>query len=244
MSGYASTNYGPPPMGQSNLVNGLPATQQQQTPQGVAGALPPPFSASQQHIQQQQQQILQQKQPQQQQLLSQPVPTLQSNMSKYLPPTSNSASSAPNGPMRPLESSPTQAPAGNLPPHMRPSGMSGLPGGMPLTNGGGGSGDLSTNSSRTASPSLTHQAQFGGYNATTPMSHVPSGNVTPSNPKYAVASAASLSGSMQNLSINRTNGAAPANMPPSMTAQQHRQVSIAPNQAQQQQTPFLNNYQV
>ncbi|XP_011181486.2 protein transport protein Sec24A isoform X2 [Zeugodacus cucurbitae] len=240
MSGYANTNYGPPPMGQTNFVNGLPATQQQQMTQGIAGAPPPAFTASQQ---QQQQQILQQKQPQQQQLLSQPAPTLQSNMSKFLPPTSNSASSAINGPTRPLA---TAAPASNLPPHMRPPGINGPPGGgMPLTNGGGGSGDLSTNSSRTASPSLAQQAQFGGYNAKPPMSHAPIGIVTPSNPQYASAGAAGLSGSMQNLSINRTNGVASANMPPPTTVQQQRQPSIPTSQPQQQQQqqPFPSNYQ-
>ncbi|XP_050322830.1 protein transport protein Sec24A [Bactrocera neohumeralis] len=245
MSGYANTNYGPPPMGQTNLVNGLPATQQQQqTAQGVAGAPPSPFSANhQQQIQQQQQQILQQKQPQQQQLLSQPVPTLQSNMSKFLPPTSNSASSAAlNGPTRP-PSATAQAAASNLPPHMRPPGMNGPQGAMPLTNGGGGSGDLSTNSSRTASPSLAQQAQFGGYNAKPPLSQAPSGNVTASNPQYSSASATALSGSMQNLSINRTNGAAPANMPPPTNMQQQLQPSLPPNQTQQQQTPFPSNYQ-
>lgn len=247
MSGYANTNYGPPPMGQTNFVNGLPATQQQQqTTQGVAGAPPPPFSANPQHqIQQQQQQILQQKQPQQQQLLSQPVHTLQSNMSKFLPPTSNSASSAAlNGPTRPPTAATTQVPASNLPPHMRPPGMNVPPLGMPLTNGGSGSGDLSANSSRTASPSLAQQAQFGGYNAKPSMSQAPSGNVTPSNPQYSSASAAALSGSMQNLSINRINGASPANIPPPTNMQQQRQPSTASNQTQQQQTPFPSNYQV
>ncbi|CAD7015448.1 unnamed protein product [Ceratitis capitata] len=103
---------------------------------------------------------------------------------------------------------------------MRPPGMNSTPGGgggsVPLTNGGGGSGDLSTNSSRTASPSLAQQTQYGAHAARPPLSQAPSGNVTPTNPQYAAAaSVQGLSGSMQNLSINRNNGMPAANTNPS-----------------------------
>ncbi|XP_053967300.1 protein transport protein Sec24A [Anastrepha ludens] len=243
MSGYANANYGPPQMGQSNLVNGLPATQQPPTASGAVGTAPPPFSASQQQHQQQQQ-ILQQKQQHQQpqpQQLAQPAPTLQSNMSKFLPPASNSGPQAGNEQARPQAATAT-ALTSSLPPHLRPPGMNGSPGGMPLTNGGGGgSGDLSTNSSRTASPSLTQQqhAQYGGYGAKPPMSFAPSGNMMQTNPSMATAGATGLSGSMQNLSINRTNGTAATNVTTTATTQQQRP---PPNLPQQQQQ-FPNNYQ-
>ncbi|XP_036330766.1 protein transport protein Sec24A [Rhagoletis pomonella] len=239
MSGYANTNYGPPPMGQSNLVNGLPATQQLSQAPGGAGTPPPPIPMGQQ------QNILQHKQQQQQQL-PQPAPALQSNMSKFLPPASSSALQPTNGPARPPNSATTSAPTSNLPPHLRPPGLNGTPGGMPLTNGGGGSGNLSTNSSRTASPSLAQQqqqaqqSQHGGYAAKPPMNFASSSSsVTPSNPQFAsTGSAPGLSGSMQNLSINRTNGTTAPNVSNTFTHQ--GQPPLATNQHQQQ---FPNNYQ-
>ncbi|XP_067632587.1 protein transport protein Sec24A isoform X2 [Eurosta solidaginis] len=260
MSGYTNTNYGPPQMGQSNVMNGLPTTTQQ---------LPAaPGTAAVRSTQQPQQQLPQQKQQQQQQLQPQqqspnPIPALHTNMSKFLPPATQSGPHPTNGPTRSpnITTTAIHAPISNLPPHLRPPpGMNGSSAGTPLTNGGNGSGDLSANSSRTASPSLTQQyqqSQYGGYTTKPPppMGLAASFSMTTTSTSQVMSGdsgVAGLSGSMQNLSINRTNGVAStagptlsaANTITTSAQQQQRLPHIMASQPQQQQQrPFATNYQ-
>ncbi|XP_058982376.1 protein transport protein Sec24A-like [Musca domestica] len=243
MSSYANSNYGPPQnMGQYNAVNGMPPLGSTQIPQ---------------QPQQQQQQMSQPMQQKQQQFPGMPVPpaTLNTNLSKFMPP-SMTASGTPgnfapspntNGPQRMPSSQPPIA--SNLPPHMRPPGaMNGPTHGSNSISNGGGAGvnaTASANSSRTASPSIQLTQQQHQY---VPTSSSNSGKIPPaSHPPIASASTPGmnqLNSSMQNLNMNRINGTA---LPPTtvsasqsmpMAGKDVSTVSVPNAQAQ----PVMNNF--
>ncbi|KAI8119133.1 Protein transport protein Sec24B [Lucilia cuprina] len=258
MSSYANTNYGPPPpMGQMNMVNGMPPVPQMQQQQ-----LPPPQ---------------QQQQKQQYTGMSAMPPTINANMSKFMPPSMTSTSvtnptaaignyTAPqnvNGPqpMAPTSQQQTQGPVtSNLPPHMRPPTANGPGSGNNLmSNGASTNATASANSSRTASPSIQLNQQQQQYHPTAqlqqqqfkpviasgianqpPTSSSLTNTTTPSNVN-------NLTGSMQNLNINRMNGPTipPTSLPSSQSMQMPPKSAPIPSsqQQQQQQQQQVNNFQ-
>lgn len=239
MSSYTNTNYGPPTMGQYNVANGIPPTPQQQQQQQQQ------MSQQQQH----QQQMLQKSQQQPFPGMPLPPAALNTNMSKFMPPSMTSAptnalpgnyASSPslvNGPQRPPTSQPPLA--SNLPPHMRPPGVMNGPSIGPTAMSNGSSTNkagASASSSRTASPSLQLTQQQHHFPAT-------SSNQGSANPIQSTAAAQSainnLSGSMQSLNINRMNGAMPPITSPST---QIPPTAAAPPTSQQQ--PVVNSFQV
>ncbi|XP_073848514.1 protein transport protein Sec24AB [Musca autumnalis] len=234
MSSYANTNYGPPPnMGQYNAVNGMPPLGSTQIPQPQQ--------------QQQMSQVLPQKQ---QQFSGMPPPTatLNTNLSKFMPPSMTPTSIAPgnfppatnvNGPQRVPASQPPIA--SNLPPHMRPPNVRNGPSQGPsaIPNGGGnGSMTASANSSRTASPSIQLTQQQYQY---APPSSTNSASMPP---PVQSSTMNQLSGSMQSLNINRVNGTAPP--PTTSTSSQSMQIpgqNVGPTLAPTSQaTPAMNNF--
>lgn len=234
MSSHANTNYGPPPMGQINMVNGMPPISQAQM--------------TQQHQMSQQQQPTQMSQKQTQQFPGMPLPppSLNTNMSKFMPPSTPSnvlpgnnapplsANGAPYDGQRPPMSQPPLAT--NLPPHMRPPGMVNGPsvGMTNTTSNGAGNATASANSSRTASPSIQlgqqqHQQQYKPI-VPTNQGSTPITSTTAAPPMSTVNN---LTGSMQNLNINRVNGPTMSSTLPPQSLQMHTKVTAPPTSQQQ-----------
>ncbi|XP_075165510.1 protein transport protein Sec24AB [Haematobia irritans] len=231
---YANNNYGPPPagMGQFNVANGVP-------PIGT-NQIPPQQQMSQQ---QPPQQVLQK---QQHQIPNMPLPSaaLNANMSKFMPPTMTSTpsnnlpanyaqSTIPNGPHRPAAGQPPIA--SNLPPHMRPPGTLNGPSigmGTVLNGGGNTNAAASASSSRTASPSI----QLTQQHTPSTVSNQSNAQAQAGIPPTMTSTVNNLSGSMQNLNINRMNG--PMQPPPTIqsTTSQPMQMPVKP-------APTINNQQ-
>lgn len=238
MSSYTNANYGLPPIGKLNIVNGMPPVTQVQQQQ-----LPPqqqqPFSG----------------------IPSMP-PSINANMSKFMPPSMTSTPSTTpitspgnyaspqivNGPEQrpPINQHPTQGPLTcNLPPHMRPPIANGPGSGNNLmSNGASTNATASANSSRTASPSMQFNQQQQPYPSTAqPLQQqfkpiLPSGIANQPLKSSATNSTVTstvnnLTGSMQNLNINRIIGP-----PTTLSSSQSMQL---PSTLQQQQ---VNNFQV
>ncbi|XP_065366704.1 protein transport protein Sec24A isoform X2 [Calliphora vicina] len=240
MSSYTNTNYGPPPMGQMNMVNGMPPLPQMQ-----------------------QQPLLPQQQQQKQQYSGMPPmsPTINENISKFMPPSMASTSvtnptttignytgpQSVNGPQPrpPTSQQQTQGPlTSNLPPHMRPPIANGPgSGNNQMSNGASINATASANSSRTASPSLQLNQQQYQLTAQSQQQQSGIGNQPPTAPltnTTATSNVTNLTGSMQNLNVNRMNGPIPPTSLPSSQSMQMLPKNVATPVSQQQN---VNNFQ-
>ncbi|XP_013098692.2 protein transport protein Sec24A [Stomoxys calcitrans] len=244
---FANNNYGPPPaMGQFNVVNGMPPVGTNQM--GMPQQPQPQQQQQQQQQMSQQQQHVPPKQPQQ--FPSMPLgAALNANMSKFMPPSMASTpsntlpgnyvpSAIANGAQRPALSQPPLA--SNLPPHMRTPGAINGPSVGPSAIPNGSSSNNTASSSRTASPSiqLAQQQQQQLHQQHTPSTQTPSS--TPAVPSSAINT---LSGSIQNLNINRINGSMPPPPSTSSLTSQSMQTSQKLTPAPIQPQPLVNSFQ-